>query len=107
MIKGSGAQRARRVSRVHRGEAFWREALSRQQASGLAQREFCDREGLSVSTFALWSRRIGDAEVPAGPVQFVEVTPPAAKRAATASNVESAMHIRLDLGGIVLEIVRG
>jgi hypothetical protein len=77
MSKGNGAQLARQADNVQRGEAFWRAALSRQRASGLAQRAFCDREGLAVSTFSWWSRRIASAQAPAGAVQFVEVTPTA------------------------------
>jgi hypothetical protein len=113
MSKGNGAQLVRQAGNVQRGEAFWRAALCRQHASGLAQRAFCGREGLAVSTFSWWSRRIASAQAPAGAVQFVEVTPTArretgARIGSEVETVERAVHIRLDLGGgIVLEIVRG
>lgn len=44
--------------RVRRGARFWRDAVARQAASGLAIRVFCEREGLSPSTFSFWRRKL-------------------------------------------------
>ena len=39
-------------------EARWRKILGEQSRSGLGQRQFCERRGLSVSTFQYWKRRL-------------------------------------------------
>lgn len=44
-----------------RGEVFWRRALSAQRESGSTQAEFCEDNGLSLSTFQRWRRRIEEA----------------------------------------------
>ena len=44
-----------------RGEAFWRRALLAQRESGSTQADFCRRNGLSLSTFQRWRRRIEEA----------------------------------------------
>ena len=36
----------------------WSVLVERQSASGLSQREFCDTEGLAVSTFSHWKRKL-------------------------------------------------
>lgn len=43
---------------ARRGEAEWRAILSAFAGSGLNQKTFCEREGLSVSTFQYWKRRL-------------------------------------------------
>ena len=59
-----------------RGEAFWRRALLAQRESGSTQADFCRRNGLSLSTFQRWRRRIEEAagEPAEAPVaDFVEL----------------------------------
>lgn len=97
------------IKRVRRGEAFWREAIARQRTGELSQAAFCAREGLAVSTFALWSTRLRDAGLArASPdPQFIDCTGwlPSAQREAQEA---TALHVRLDLGGgLTLEIRRG
>jgi len=43
--------------RPRRSASEWSELIARQAASGLSQRDFCDTEGLAVSTFTYWKRR--------------------------------------------------
>ncbi|MCG8462391.1 MAG: hypothetical protein MI919_39410 [Holophagales bacterium] len=59
-----------------RGEAFWRRALLAQRESGSTQAAFCRRNGLSLSTFQRWCRRIEEAageSVEAPVADFVEL----------------------------------
>ena len=41
----------------------WSELIDRQGASGLSQRDFCAAEGLAVSTFAYWKRKLAGSLV--------------------------------------------
>ncbi|WP_435106578.1 IS66 family insertion sequence element accessory protein TnpA [Arhodomonas sp. AD133] len=43
---------------IRRSEAQWREIFAAHEASGLSQAAFCRREGLALSTFAYWKRRL-------------------------------------------------
>ena len=44
---------------VGKAEGVWRERLIRFQDSGLTIGAFCEREGVSVSSFHAWKRRLG------------------------------------------------
>ena len=44
---------------VGKAEGMWRERLVRFQDSGLTIGAFCEREGVSVSSFHAWKRRLG------------------------------------------------
>ena len=44
---------------VGKAEGVWRARLVRFQDSGLTVRAFCQREGVSVSNFHAWKRRLG------------------------------------------------
>src|SRR5258708_38441153 len=62
--------------RPRQGETFWREMIMAWTASGLGARRFCREQGLAVSTFGLWRKKLsGDARAEARPVA---VTPDAA-----------------------------
>src|SRR3954470_24582258 len=39
-------------------EEFWRRTIRQQQSSGLAVRDFCDREGLKDWTFRWWRQEL-------------------------------------------------
>lgn len=54
---------------IRRGETEWRAILSTFAGSGLSQKRFCEREGLAVSTFQYWKRRLAkdDAASESGP----------------------------------------
>ena len=61
-----------RRPRQRRTEVQWRGILRRFELSGLAAREFCRREGLSLSSLQRWRAR--DQPV-AREARFVELTP--------------------------------
>lgn len=54
---------------ARRGDREWRAILSAFAGSGLSQKRFCEREGLAVSTFQYWKRRLAkdDAASESGP----------------------------------------
>ena len=49
--------------RPRRNASEWSELIERQVVSGLSQRDFCDAEGLAVSTFTYWKRKLAGAPV--------------------------------------------
>ncbi|NYH13803.1 IS66 family insertion sequence element accessory protein TnpA [Paraburkholderia bryophila] len=62
--------------RPRQGEAFWREMVMAWTTSGLGLRRFCREQGLAVSTFGLWRKKLsGEASGEAHPLA---VTPDAA-----------------------------
>jgi sarcosine oxidase gamma subunit len=62
--------------RPRQGEAFWREMVMAWTTSELGLRRFCREQGLAVSTFGLWRKKLsGEASVEAHPLA---VTPDAA-----------------------------
>jgi hypothetical protein len=65
--------RRKRRRGVRRNGEQWSEILRRCEASGLTSRAFCDGEGLPLSSFQRWQRKLRS-----GPLaKFVEVLPPA------------------------------
>ena len=50
---------------VRRGASQWRAILSAFAGSGLSQKAFCEREGLALSTFSYWKRRLANDDEPA------------------------------------------
>ncbi len=80
--------------KVTRDESEWRTLLSRHEQSGLTQREFCEREKISLTSFQKWRLRLHKpAESGAG---FVELNPEV-----------SSWDMELDLGaGVVLRLRR-
>lgn len=63
-----------RRKRHRRTAAQWRGILRRFEASGLGAREFCRREGLSLSSLQRWRSK---GPVKARRARFVELTPAA------------------------------
>jgi hypothetical protein len=45
--------------RVGKAEGVWRERLGRFPSSGLTIGAFCEREGVSASSFHAWKKRLG------------------------------------------------
>ena len=68
--------------RVRRTEKQWTEILQRFEASGLSSREYCKREGLTLSSLRRWRSRCGRAQVP----QFVELASPSTTPAASSTS---------------------
>ena len=60
-----------RSKHTRRTEAQWTEILGRFESSRLDSRKFCRREGLALSSFQRWRRRLGSV---AG-AEFVELLP--------------------------------
>ncbi|KAE8756946.1 hypothetical protein FSO04_26245 [Paraburkholderia madseniana] len=54
-IKAATAMGTRRP---RQGEAFWGEMLTTWKASGIGARRFCREQGLAVSTFSLWRKKL-------------------------------------------------
>src|SRR5471032_253459 len=44
--------------RPRQGEAFWGEMVTTWKASGIGARRFCREQGLAVSTFSLWRKKL-------------------------------------------------
>ncbi|TCK36114.1 hypothetical protein B0G84_5088 [Paraburkholderia sp. BL8N3] len=44
--------------RPRQGEAFWGEMVTTWKASGVGARRFCREQGLAVSTFSLWRKKL-------------------------------------------------
>ena len=64
---------------VDRRRERWRRVLSRWQASGLSQAEFCRRQDIPVWKLAWWRKRLkGQAEDPASLFVPVTIAPTAA-----------------------------
>ncbi len=60
-----------RNKRPRQTKAQWTEILRRFESSGQDSREFCRREGLALSSFQRWHRRLGSVAV----TDFVELVP--------------------------------
>ncbi len=55
IIKAATAMGTRRP---RQGEAFWGEMITTWKASGIGARRFCRDQGLAVSTFGLWRKKL-------------------------------------------------
>ena len=42
----------------------WQEHMERWQSSGLTQAEYCDRNGVKLSTFRYWRKRLASPDTP-------------------------------------------
>ena len=108
--------------RPHLGEKRWREVLGRFDGSGMSIHAFCEREGVSASSFHRWRLRL--AMMPALPAapEDEAVPTPTPTPTPTPSTMgfidlgslagEGAPTGRLDLkldlgGGLTLHLVRG
>lgn len=85
---------------VRRSATQWASLVSEQAESGLNQRRFCERHGLSYASFGYWKRRLGE-ERRNSRRGFIEL---AVERATD----DSRWDVELSLGdGVVLRIRRG
>jgi hypothetical protein len=92
----------------------WREVLRRFDAAGVTVGEFCQREGVSDSSFHRWRARLATAPSSESPVQrkgprekaaasFVDL----GSLGATSTGVAARLDVKLDLGGgLTLHLVR-
>ena len=93
-------------------QRFWRDHMEGWQRSGVSQREYCAQQGLSLSTFTLWRRRLAAGSlVPVGVVDFVPLPLPVAlpgpNRGATALTRDTQTPIVVLAGGYRVEVAKG
>ena len=97
--------------RARRTAAQWRKLIERFDRSGQTRGNFCAANGLALSTFDLWRRKLGEAQAPADEahpeslfVELTNVTEPAGSRSAAGTG---AWEVELELGaGVVLRLRR-
>jgi hypothetical protein len=77
--------------RKRRTKSEWTEILNRFRSSGLTTREFCRREGLSLSSFQRWRSRLRETTF----AEFVELVP---EPTAVAQAPEWSLEIALPNG---------
>ena len=106
MNRAGGTRRQAR-----RTAAEWRKLIERFGRSGQTRGDFCAANGLALSTFDLWRRKLGETQAPADEEHpeslFVELTnttePPGSRIAAGMG----AWEVELELGaGVVLRLRR-
>jgi len=101
-----------RQGQQRRSASEWSALIERQAASGQSQRDFCETEGLAVSTFTYWKRKLGGVPVAKRGVEQdrplftpLQVLPNSAEAAAEVEPAGSGWSIDLDLGdGLRLSI---
>jgi len=85
----------------------WRERLVRFQDSGLTIKAFCEREGVSVSNFHAWKRRLGIGQAKASSRKSAkgrDQKPPLFVPVSVAVGA-SASEVRIELpGGAVVRV---
>ena len=96
-------------TRIRRSAQEWSRILARFEQGGQSYREFCEREGLALSTFQWWRRRLGAVRRERErhkAAWFVELT----DESAGSEEVESSTlgwNVELELGGgMVLRLRR-
>ena len=97
--------------RARRSAAQWGKLIERFERSGQTRGKFCAANGLALSTFDLWRRKLGatpatvEEDHPAA--LFVELTNPAQTQTSPTSTGTGALEVELDLGGgVVLRLRR-
>lgn len=102
----------KKVKRVRRSEAVWRELFSRQEASGRRVSEFCRREGINAGLFRRWraaleeSRRASEPKRPSPKGTQASAATPFMDLGALGST-GARFEVRLELGaGMTLSLVR-
>lgn len=90
----------------------WRELLERFSGSGLSVPAFCEREAISEGSFYRWRAILqrGSANQRQQPIVTAKRTSTAAAPfvdLGTLTPGSSRVELRLDLGGVLLQLVRG
>jgi hypothetical protein len=106
----------RAARRSRQGEAFWREMVMAWKRSGLGARRFCREQGLAVSTFGLWRKKLaGETTARTNPLA---VTPdatfvvaradgepePVVTQPSTTADTSSRDRVTLSLAGVRIEL---
>ena len=97
--------------RERRSAAQWRKLIERFDRSGQTRGKFCAANGLALSTFDLWRRKLGETQVPADDEHreslFVELTNATESAGSGTSQGTGAWEVELELGaGVVLRLRR-
>ena len=95
--------------RARRTAAQWRKLIERFDRSGQTRGKFCAANGLALSTFDLWRRKLGETQAAAHEahreslfVELTNATEPAGSRTPAGAG---AWEVELDLGaGVVLRL---
>ncbi len=89
-------------------ERFWRETIARRARSGLSVREFCEREGLALSTYHYWRRELArrDAEPVGVSPEKVDSSRPAFVPVSLEGRSAAAIEIEL-VDGTIVRVPRG
>ena len=98
-------------SRSRRTAAQWRKLIERFEGSGQTRGNFCSANGLALSTFDLWRRKLGETQAAADEehreslfVELANATEPAGCRPAAGTG---EWEVELELGaGVVLRLRR-
>jgi transposase-like protein len=85
--------------RGYRSEVEWRELVEKWEESGERAAEFCRREGLHVSLFYKWRRKLGEV----GGIRFVELK--ARRAAGVRVHIECGRGRRVVVEGLTLREV--
>ena len=92
--------------RIRRSPNQWRELFSRFEQGGQTRAQFCADQGVGVSTFDRWRRRLhqdgSGARVTSSDALFVELAQDAPAQSMTPWDVELELG-----GGVVLRLRRG
>jgi len=59
--------------KVRRSRSEWMKLLTRQRKSGQSTRAFCEKEGIALSSFTNWSRKLLTSDGSESLDEFVEV----------------------------------
>jgi len=93
-----------RCRHERRSRAQWEQLIGRQRGSGQSQQAFCHANGIALSTFQYWKRRLGESTVVPddGAADWVDVS------RVLPAGVPNGWEIELDLGGgVCLRLRRG
>ena len=97
--------------RARRSSAQWRELVERFDRSGQTRSKFCAANGLALSTFDQWRRKLGETQAAAdeahGESLFVELTNATEATGSRTTAGAGAWEVELELGaGVVLRVRR-
>ena len=98
-------------SRSRRSAAQWRKLIERFEGSGQTRGKFCSANGLALSTFDLWRRKLGGTQTQVDEAHreslFVELTNATEAAGSRMAAGTGAWEVELELGaGVVLRLRR-
>ena len=98
-------------SRPRSTAAQWRKLIEGFEGSGQTRGTFCAANGLALSTFDLWRRKLGETQAPADEEHpeslFVELTNATEAAVSRTAAGTGAWEVELELGaGVVLRLSR-